>query len=209
MLEHAKNFARNTFLAGVFAAIPLVVTVFVLWYVDHLTREPLKEFVGIDVPFAGVGLALVGIFVLGLVVRSLVGRILLSALDRLLLKVPVLAELYKAWKQISLTPGGREGIYSKVVLVRLDGDAWHLAFTSGEAIGAGSDAVCVFVPTTPNPMVGRVLFVPQARMRPTSLGAEEVFKFLLSGGNYVPDEVAVATRSDAASKATAGPPTLT
>lgn len=208
MLEQAKNFARNTFLAGVFAAIPLVVTVFVLWYVDHLTREPLKELVGIDVPFAGVGLALVGIFVLGLVVRSLVGRILLSALDRLLLKVPVLAELYKAWKQISLTPGGREGIYSKVVLVRLDGDAWHLAFTSGEPIGAGSDAVCVFVPTTPNPMVGRVLFVPQARMRPTSLGAEEVFKFLLSGGNYVPDEVAVATRSDAAAKVAAGPPTL-
>jgi uncharacterized membrane protein len=198
MLEQAKNFARNTFLAGVFAAIPLVVTVFVLWYVDHLTREPLKELVGIDVPFAGVGLALVGIFALGLVVRSLIGRYVLAAIDRLLLKVPVLAELYKAWKQISLTPGGSSGIYSKVVLVRLDGDAWHLAFTSGEPIGAGTDAVCVFVPTTPNPMVGRVLFVPLSRCRPTSLAVEEVFKFLLSGGNYVPEEVAVAARDGAA-----------
>lgn len=198
MLAQAKNFARNTFLAGVFAAIPLVVTVFVLWYVDHLTREPLKELFGIDVPFAGVGLALVGIFALGLVVRSLIGRYLLAAIDRLLLKVPVLAEVYKAWKQISLTPGGSSGIYSKVVLVRLDGDAWHLAFTSGEPIGAGSDAVCVFVPTTPNPMVGRVLFVPQSRCRPTALAVEEVFKFLLSGGNYVPDEVAAATQSERA-----------
>jgi uncharacterized membrane protein len=200
MLEQAKNFARNTFLAGVFAAIPLVVTVFVLWYVDHLTREPLKELVGIDVPFAGVGLALVGIFALGLVVRSLIGRYVLAAIDRLLLKVPVLAELYKAWKQISLTPGGSSGIYSKVVLVRLDGDAWHLGFTSGEAIGAGTDAVCVFVPTTPNPMVGRVLFVPLSRCRPTSLAVEEVFKFLLSGGNYVPEEVAVAARDGAAAR---------
>ncbi|MCY1007962.1 DUF502 domain-containing protein [Nannocystis pusilla] len=200
MLEHAKNFARNTFLAGVFAAIPLVVTVFVLWYVDHLTREPLKELVGIDVPFAGVGLALVGIFALGLVVRSLIGRYVLAAIDRLLLKVPVLAELYKAWKQISLTPGGSSGIYSKVVLVRLDGDAWHLAFTSGEPIGAGTDAVCVFVPTTPNPMVGRVLFVPLSRCRPTSLAVEEVFKFLLSGGNYVPEEVAAAARDGAAAR---------
>ncbi|MBZ5715315.1 DUF502 domain-containing protein [Nannocystis pusilla] len=198
MLAQAKDFARNTFLAGAFAAIPLVVTVFVLWYVDHLTREPLKELFGIDVPFAGVGLALVGIFALGLVVRSLIGRYLLAAIDRLLLKVPVLAEVYKAWKQISLTPGGSSGIYSKVVLVRLDGDAWHLAFTSGDPIGAGTDVVCVFVPTTPNPMVGRVLFVPLSRCRPTALAVEEVFKFLLSGGNYVPDEVAAATQSERA-----------
>ncbi|MDC0715941.1 DUF502 domain-containing protein [Nannocystis bainbridge] len=204
MIADAKNFARNTFLAGVFAAIPLVVTVFVLWYVDHLTRDPLKEWVGLDVPFAGVALALVGIFALGLLVRSLIGRYLLAAIDRLLLRVPVLAELYKAWKQISLTPGGSSGIYSKVVLVRLDGDAWHLAFTSGEPIGAGTDAVCVFVPTTPNPMVGRVLFVPLSRCRPTSLAVDEVFKFLLSGGNYVPEEVAVATRGEAV----ASPPPL-
>lgn len=204
MFERIKIFARNTFLAGVFAAIPLAVTIFVLWYVDHVTREPLKELVGVDAPFAGVGLAVVGIFALGLVVRSLIGRLLLSALDRLLLRVPVLAEVYKAWKQISLTPGGSQGIYSKVVLVHLDGDAWHLAFTSGEPVGAGSDAVCVFVPTTPNPMAGRVLFVPLARCRPTSLAVEEVFKFLLSGGNYVPEEVAAATRSDAT--ATTPPP---
>ena len=193
MVEYAKNFVRNTFLAGVFAAIPVVVTVFVLWYVDSTTRAPVKELVGIDVPFAGVGLALVGIFALGIVVRSLVGRFLLSALDRLLLKVPVLAELYKAWKQVSLTPGGREGIYARVVLVELDGEAWHLAFTSGEPIAPGSDTLCVFIPTTPNPMVGRVLFVPRARCRPTTLAVEEVFKFLLSGGNYVPTEVADAT----------------
>lgn len=193
LFSRAKKFVRNTFLAGVFAAIPLVVTIFVLWYVDHLTREPVKAVAGIDVPFAGVGLALVGIFVLGILVRSLIGRFVLVAIDRLLLRVPVLAEVYKAWKQISLTPGGSQGIYSKVVLVQLEGDAWHLAFTSGDAIGGGSDAVCVFVPTTPNPMVGRLLFVPRSRCRPTRLSVEEVFKFLLSGGNYVPKEVGQAT----------------
>ncbi|HEY8377603.1 MAG TPA: DUF502 domain-containing protein [Nannocystis sp.] len=196
LLTRVKNYVRNTFLAGIFAAIPVVVTVFVLWYVDHLTREPVKQFVGIDVPFAGVGLALVGIFVLGIVVRSFVGRVALSLIDRLLLKVPVLAELYRAWKQISLTPGGSQGIYSKVVLVELDGGAWHLAFTSGDAIGGGSDALCVFVPTTPNPLVGRVLFVPRSHCRPTRLAVEEVFKFLLSGGNYVPEGVGEATTGE-------------
>ena len=194
MFERIKNFLRSTFLAGIFAAIPLVATIFVLWYVDKLTREPLKAFLGIDIPFAGFGVALLGIFVLGIVVRSLLGRLLLSALDWLLLKVPVLADVYKAWKQISLTPGGSEGIYAKVVLVQMDGDVWYLGFTSGEGIPGDAETLCVFVPQAPNPMAGRLLFVPRARTRPTGLSVEDVFKFLLSGGNYVPAEVGRAAR---------------
>lgn len=194
MFDRIKGFVRSTFLAGIFAAIPLVATIVVLWYVDKWTREPLKALVGIDIPFAGFGLAIVGIFVLGIVVRSLLGRFLLAAIDWLLLKVPVLAEVYKAWKQISLTPGGSEGIYAKVVLVQLDGEAWHLAFTSGEPIEGDPETLCVFVPQAPNPMAGRLLFVPRARTRPTGLSVEDVFKFLLSGGNYVPAEVGRAAR---------------
>lgn len=193
MLDRAKHYLRNTFLAGIFAAIPLVFTGVVLWYVDKTTREPIAALFGIDVPFVGVAIALAAIFVLGVVVRSLVGRWLLEQIDRLLLKVPVLADLYKAWKQISLTPGGSEGMYARVVLVELDGDAWHLAFTSGDAIDGDAETLCVFVPQAPNPMTGRVIFVPRARCRPTGLGAEEVFKFLLSSGNYVPPEVGQAT----------------
>lgn len=192
MFERIKSFVRSTFLAGIFAAIPLVATIVVLWYVDKWTREPLIALLGIDIPFAGFGLAIVGIFVLGIVVRSLFGRLLLTALDWLLLKVPVLADVYKAWKQISLTPGGSEGMYAKVVLVQLDGEAWHLGFTSGEGIPGDPETVCVFVPQVPNPMAGRLLFVARARTRPTGLTVEEVFKFLLSGGNYIPDEVSRA-----------------
>lgn len=194
MMDRIKNYVRTTFLAGVFSAIPLGATIFVLWYVEKLTREPIKAMFGIDTPFAGVGLALVGIFVLGVIVRSLIGRYLLAAIDKLLLKVPVLADLYKAWKQISLTPGGSEGIYTKVVLVQLDGEAWHMGFTSGEGIENDPETICVFVPQAPNPMAGRLLFVPRSRTRATGMTVEAVFKFLLSGGNYVPPEVGETTR---------------
>lgn len=194
MWDRIKNYLRSTFLAGVFSAIPLVATIFVLWYVDKLTREPVKHLLGLDAPFVGFAVALVGIFVLGVLVRSIVGKYLLAAIDALLLKVPVLAEVYKAWKQVSLTPGGSEGMYAKVVLVQLDGEAWHLAFTSGEPIEGDPETICVFVPTVPNPIAGRLLFVPKARTRPTGLSVEEMFKYLLSSGNYVPPEVGAASR---------------
>ncbi len=197
-MERIKAFFRNTFLAGIFAAIPLVATVVVLWYIDKLTREPLKALLGLDVPFLGFVVALGLIFVLGILVRSLLGRFLLTALDRLLMRVPVLADLYKAWKQISLTPGGSEGMYARVVLVQLDGDAWHVAFTTGDAIEHDPGTICVFVPMAPNPLAGRLLFVPRARTRPTTMTVEEVFKFLLSSGNYVPPAVGEATRVERA-----------
>ena len=129
MWNSFKNYLRSTFITGVFSAIPLVATIFVLWYVDKLTREPVKAVIGIDAPFVGFGVALVGIFVLGMLVRSLIGKYVLAGIDALLLKVPVLADIYKAWKQVTLTPGGSEGMYAKVVLVQLDGEAWHLGFT--------------------------------------------------------------------------------
>lgn len=193
MFDRIKAFVRNTFLAGIFAAIPLVATLVVLWYVDKWTREPLKAVMGLDIPFLGFGVAVVLIFVLGILVRSLLGRFLLNALDRLILRVPVLADLYKAWKQISLTPGGSEGVYSRVVLVQLDGDAWHIAFTTGDGLEGDPGTLCVFVPTAPNPLAGRLLFVPRARVRPTDLTVEDVFKFILSSGNYVPAAVGQAT----------------
>ncbi|HRI08409.1 MAG TPA: DUF502 domain-containing protein [Nannocystaceae bacterium] len=184
---------RKTFLTGVFSAIPLGVTIFVVAYVEHLTREPAKALLGLDVPFIGVLLAVLLIYLLGLLVSSLVGKLLLRWLDRVLSAAPVLREVYQAWKQILLSPGGKEGIYSKVVLVPDgEGDRMVLAFTTGEAIVGDPEHCCVFVPETPNPMAGTISIVPVARVIPLAIPAEEAFKMLLSGGNYVPPEVGAA-----------------
>ena len=190
-----KNHFRTVLLAGVFAATPLVVTVFFVWYVESVTRQPVRELTGLNIPFLGVVLALILIYLLGLIVTSLFGKWLISRVDALLLRVPVLRELYQAWKHVSVTPGGREGIFARVVLVPAEhGRARTLGFTSGEAIEGDPATCCVFVPAAPNPMNGRLLFVPIAECVLLSTTAEEAFKWILSGGNYVPPEVGPATR---------------
>jgi uncharacterized membrane protein len=189
-MDRLKRHLRNTFLTGIFSAIPLVITVVVIWYVEKLTREPLKALLGIDTPFMGVAVAVAGIYVLGVVVNSLVGRVLLRWLDALLSRVPVLKDVYEAWKHITLTPGGKEGIYARVVLVPGDADAtWMLGFTSGDPVEHDPALCCVFVPGTPNPTAGRILFVPRARCVQLDVSAEGAFKTILSGGNFVPPEV--------------------
>lgn len=193
-MNRLNKHLRNTFLAGVFAATPLAVTIFVIWYVEHLTREPVSALLGINIPFIGVVLALVLIYLLGLAVTSIVGKVCLRAIDRVLLRVPILKELYTAWKHVSLTPGGREGIFSNVVLVPDEGgDMWTIGFSSGEAIAGDSDTCCVFLPASPNPMNGRLYFVRRHNVVRLNMPSEEAFKIIISGGNYVPPELGAAT----------------
>jgi uncharacterized membrane protein len=189
-MDWLKRHLRNTFLTGIFSAIPLVITVVVVWYVEKLTREPLKALFGLDTPFLGIGVAIGVIYVLGLLINSILGRYLLRWLDALLRKVPVLKDIYEAWKQITLTPGGKEGIYAQVVLIPGANEAsFELGFTSGEPVEGNPELCCVFVPGTPNPTAGRLLFVARGRIVPLGVSAEEAFKFALSGGNYVPSAV--------------------
>ena len=186
---------RNTFLTGIFAAAPIAVTVFVIVYIENATRAPLQRLFQIDIPFAGVVVAIALIYLLGLLVNSLLGKWMISVIDRVLLRMPVLKELYRAWKHISVTPGGKEGIFGKVVLVPVEnGRATTLGFSTGESIEGDPTTCCVFVPAAPNPMNGRVYFVPKTDLRILELSPEEAFKTILSGGNYVPAELARGTR---------------
>jgi uncharacterized membrane protein len=175
---------RNTFLAGIFAAIPIAVTLFVIWYIEHATRVITHELLGVNVPFLGVLLALAAIYALGLLVSSIVGIFFLRIIDWILLHVPVLRELYRAWKQVTLTPGGKEGMWAKVVLIAADNpETRMLGFTSGDAIPGDPDTCCVFVPGVPNPVTGRLYFVRRDRCQFLEITTDEAFKFILSMAN--------------------------
>ncbi len=130
---------RNTFLTGIFAAIPLAVTAFVVWYVESVTRQPLRDLLDINIPFLGVLIAIALIYVLGFVVGSIVGKWLLGLLDRLLLRVPLMKEVYRAWKQVTLTPGGKEGMFAKVVLVPVEGGRGRAVGLPGRGHNAEAD----------------------------------------------------------------------
>lgn len=187
---------RNTFLAGIFAATPIAITIFIIWTIESKTRGIVNELTGVNIPFIGVVVAVALIYALGVIVSSIIGRFFLGLIDKILLRVPVLKELYRAWKHVSLTPGGKEGIFAKVVLIPDElGGHYTMGFTSGEGLETDPDSACVFVPASPNPTNGKLYFVRRDRIKQLSISAEEAFKAILSGGNYVPPEVGGALRT--------------
>jgi uncharacterized membrane protein len=197
-MKSRKDHIRKTFLTGVFAAIPIVVTVIIVVWINENTEWITRRLFGQSIPFLGIVISLGSIYLIGMIANSLMGRVLLRWIDHLLARVPGIRQLYVGWKQIALTPGGTEGTFSRVVLIPDEtGLMKWLGFTSGRLIEAGEPMYCVFVPSAPNPITGRLYFVPVTRCTLLDMTPEEAFKLILSTGNYVPALSAMETSADA------------
>jgi len=61
-----------------------------------------------------------------------------------------------------------------------------LGFCSGRVIEADEKCYCVFIPSSPNPITGRLYFIRMDRCQFIEMSTEEAFKVILSTGNYVP-----------------------
>jgi uncharacterized membrane protein len=180
---------RNKLVAGALAAIPLVVTIFILWYVDSKARG----IFGVETPFVGIGIALAGLYLLGLFVTSFVGQFLLGAVDAVLRRLPGLRDLYRSWKQVALTTDTHDGIFAHVVLIPGDGGTRVIGFTSAKGIEGDPATWCVFVPASPNPTSGRLFFVPSKVCVLVDMSSQEALKLVISGGSYVPSAIGGAT----------------
>jgi len=184
-----KTHVRNKLVAGTLAAIPVAVTIFILWYVDSKARDILH----VRTPLVGIVIALAAIYVLGVFVTSVIGQFMLRAFDSVIRRVPGLRDLYRSWKQVALTDT-RDGIFAHVVLVPDEaGRGCVIGFTSGHAIDGDPGLSCVFVPGSPNPTTGRLYFVPTTRCIRLDLSPQEALKVIISGGNYVPAAVGKGT----------------
>jgi uncharacterized membrane protein len=184
-----KIHIRNKMIAGLLAAIPVAVTLFIVWYVDSKARELLH----VHTPFIGIVLAIVAIYLLGVFVTSVVGQFMLHVFDRVIRRVPGLRDLYRSWKQVALADT-QVGIFAHVVLVPDDaGRGCVLGFTSGHAIEGDPGLSCVFVPGSPNPTSGKLYFVPTTRCIRLEMSPQDALKLLISGGNYVPAAVGKGT----------------
>ena len=174
---------KNKFVAGLIAAIPLAITLFLVFYVDSMVQRVVR----LPYPFLGVVLSLAVIYCLGVFVTSLVGRYLLRTLNRVLERIPGLRDLYRTWKQLLVTPDLKSGMFAKVLLMPDEsGQHYLLGFSTGRPVGDDPDRLCVFVPNSPNPISGRLYFASSKRCHFVSVSSQDALKTVVSSGNYVP-----------------------
>lgn len=196
---------RNYFLAGVLVTAPISITIWLTWnviaFVDSRVTPWLPQawdpdtYLPFSLPGLGVLIVVVGLTLVGMFATGLLGRLLMNTYERALSAVPVIRSVYGATKQIFETVlAHRSEAFRQVVLIQYPRPgAWSLAFITSDTKGAvkpsaPEDSVNVFLPTTPNPTSGFLLFIPRREVRVLSMTPEEGAKMIVSGGIITPED---------------------
>lgn len=214
---------RNYFLTGVLVTTPIVITIYVAWivvrFVDNRAGRLLPPeynpgtYLPISVPGLGLVFFVILLTLIGMLTTGYVGRLFTRAMDGLVARVPVLRSIYGATKQILETLMSGKSSFREVVLIEFPRlGQWSVAFVTGsvksDVPGSGDELVNVFIPTTPNPTNGFLIFVPRSDLVPLDIPVEAGVKLVISGGIVSPERLKVRAPaiSDALSRLAANPP---
>ena len=122
-----------------------------------------------------------------------VGRVLVGLGERLVHRMPVVRNVYGALKQIFETVMSQSsGAFRQVVLFEYPRrGSWAIGFITGRTEGevqnvTEEEVLNVFLPTTPNPTSGYLLFIPRSELVLLDMTVEEGIKMVVSGGIVTP-----------------------
>lgn len=196
---------RNYFMAGILVTAPISITVYLGWlfitFVDDRvtplipkTYNP-ENYLPFAVPGIGVVIVIITMILVGALTAGFVGRIFNRISERIMNRVPVLRGVYKATRQILETILAQQSkAFREAVLVEYPRkDMWVIAFITGTTEGevqaiTDDDLINVFVPTTPNPTSGFLIFVPKSDILPLAMNVEDALKMVISGGIVTPPD---------------------
>lgn len=214
---------RTNFLTGLAVVLPVALTIYLVWsfvgFVDGrvLPFLPAKYNPANYVDIRGMGLVVFLIFTtfVGALTKGLFGRSLVHMAESIVDRMPIVRSIYNGLKQIVETVFSQSSkSFEKACLIEYPRKGiWAIAFISTEAGGevlqrTGSPGLLsVFLPTTPNPTSGFLLFVPKSEVVLLDMDVEEAAKLIISAGLVIPptkEEKAKGAAKAARVKTTAG-----
>ena len=205
----ARARIQRYFLTGFIVTAPLAITAYLAWsfigWVDDWVKPYIPraynpdEYLPFEVPGFGLIAAVIGITLVGFLAANFVGRTIVTTGERLLDRTPFVRTVYKALKQIFETVfADTEQSFQEVALIEYPRRGlWAIAFIATDTRGEvgvrlterQGDTAAVFLPTTPNPTSGFLLFVPKDEMILLDMSIEEAAKLVISAGLVTPDLV--------------------
>ena len=191
---------RNNFIAGVVVLIPIGITVYLTIFIIKVSSKILPKEINPNnyLPYEIIGIeiliAICLITLIGWVSLSFVGKKLLSLVNEIFKKIPILRTIYSAVGQMTSTLTQSKDSKKSVVLVQYPKEGtWAVGFVTQENEGEISektqkDLVNVFLPTTPNPTSGFLLMYEKKDVIFLDITFEQASKFIVSAGTSNPEK---------------------
>ena len=196
---------RAYFLTGVLVTAPISLTLYLAWlfisFIDRQVAAVLppnlnpNTYLPFSVPGLGLVLVLIALTLIGGFAAGYFGRLLIRLSEVILARMPVIRSVYGAIKQIFETVlANQSTAFRDVVLIEYPRRGiWSLAFVTGKTVGevqnlTEDETINIFVPTTPNPTSGFLLFVPRRDLVVLDMTVEEGIKMVVSAGIVTPPD---------------------
>ncbi len=199
---------RTNFFTGIVIVAPIMLTFYLIWWAINLVDGLIvpwvpklynpSTYIGIDIPGFGVIVFLIFTAAIGALTKGLFGRQLLKFGENFVDRMPVVRSIYNALKQIAetvLSQSNNSFQYACLVEYPRNG-IWAIAFVSTETKGEvleklpHDEMLSIFLPTTPNPTSGFLLFLPKKDVILLDMTVEEAAKLVISAGLVTPPTAA-------------------
>jgi len=213
---------RTSFLTGIVVIAPVALTLWLIWSVigwfdgfvlpfvpdAYRPEQILNTIFGYDLKLniRGVGVVVFLVFatLVGWLAKGLIGRSFIKYAENLVNRMPVVRSFYSGIKQIAETVfAQQERSFEKACMIEYPRKGiWAIGFISTTAKGEIAERnsskgpmVSVFVPTTPNPTSGFLLFFPKADIIELDMSIEDAAKLVISAGLVYPPTKKTTSKS--------------
>lgn len=197
---------RASFLTGIVVIAPVGLTIWLIWsvigWIDGVVLPLVPDkfqperYIGINLRGLGVIIFLLFTIIMGWIAKGLIGRSLIRYAETMVDRMPVIRSIYSGIKQISETVFAQsERSFEKACLIQYPRRGiWAIGFISttakgevSERAGTGGKLLSIFVPTTPNPTSGFLLFFPEEDVIELDMSVEDAAKLVISAGLVYPN----------------------
>jgi uncharacterized membrane protein len=197
-MERMKGAVKRTFFTGLVVVVPILITAFTLYWLfnllDGFLSPLIHQILGREIPGLGILIEIVIIFAMGVVATNVLGSRILTWFQDLLMRTPVIKNIYPTVKQLveAFHPSSSSS-FKKVVLVEYPKvGTFTVGFLTSEVTikGAAQNQrlYSVYLPTN-NLYLGMVALFREEDMIMTNFTIEEGLKIVLSGGTTFPPTI--------------------
>lgn len=195
------NKLKRYFITGLVVVVPFFLTIYVLLllfkFVDSLFGKFLNlyigKYLGIYIPGLGFLIFLILIILSGFLATIFIGRRVFPHLEKWFSNLPLINKIYPIVKQIVLfILQQKEFGFKKVVIVEYPSKGiWSLGFLTNEQFSrirdiTNQEMASVFIPSSPGPLTGYVVFIPKENLRFVDISVSDALKIIISGGVFKP-----------------------
>ena len=206
MAQTAGRKIKTYIFTGILVTAPVAITFYLaielFTYIDKNVTALIParynpgNYLPYGLPGLGVLLLLLFLILVGMLTANFVGRSLMRFGRSLIDKMPIISGIYNAFRKIFETflGSGKSAAFRQPVLVEYPRKGMKtIAFLTGPVYREVQDQsdealVSIYVPTTPNPTSGFLIYIPKKDIVPLNIGVDEALKIILSMGIINPDD---------------------